>query len=94
VFFFFFFFWRPVFFFGSTGALLVRVARKAASSDVSFERAMALGCLGSIAAILLHSLTDFNLYIPANALMFSLILGLAASISPARSGVLRRAYEG
>jgi hypothetical protein len=39
-------------------------------------------------------LTDFNLYIPANALMFSLILGLAASISPARSGVLRRAYEG
>jgi O-antigen ligase len=81
-------------FFGSTGALLVRVARKAASSDVSFERAMALGCLGSIAAILLHSLTDFNLYIPANALMFSLILGLAASISSARSGVLRRAYEG
>jgi hypothetical protein len=54
---------------------------------------MALGCLGSIAAILLHSLTDFNLYIPANALMFSLILGSAASIPAANSGVLRRAYE-
>jgi O-antigen ligase len=80
-------------FFGSTGALLVRVARKSASSEVSFERAMALGCLGSIAAILLHSLTDFNLYIPANALVFSLILGLAASISPANSSVLRRANE-
>jgi len=80
-------------FFGSTGALLVRVARKAVSSEVSFERAMALGCLGSIAAILLHSLTDFNLYIPANALVFSLILGLAASISPANSGVLRRTNE-
>ena len=80
-------------FFGSTGALLVRVARKAASSEVSFERAMALGCLGSIAAILLHSLTDFNLYIPANVLVFSLILGLASSISPANSGVLRRANE-
>jgi O-antigen ligase len=80
-------------FFGSTGALLVRVARKAASSEVSFERAMALGCLGSIAAILLHSLADFNLYIPANALVFSLILGLAASVSTANSGVLRRAYE-
>jgi O-antigen ligase len=78
-------------FFGSTGALLVRVARKAASSEVSFERAMALGCLGSIAAILLHSLTDFNLYIPANALVFSLILGLAASIPAATSSVLRRA---
>jgi O-antigen ligase len=80
-------------FFGSTGALLVRVARKAASSEVSFERAMALGCLGSMAAILLHSLTDFNLYIPANALVFSLILGLAASIPTANAGVLRRAYE-
>jgi O-antigen ligase len=81
-------------FFGSTGALLVRVARKAASSPaVSFERAMALGCLGSIAAILLHSLTDFNLYIPANALLFSLILGLAASISPANPSLLRRANE-
>lgn len=80
-------------FFGSTGALLVRVARKAVSSEVSFERAMALGCLGSIVAILLHSLTDFNLYIPANALVFSLILGLAASISPANSSVLRRTND-
>ena len=80
-------------FFGSTGGLLVRVARKAASSEVSFERAMALGCLGSIAAILLHSLADFNLYIPANALIFSLILGLAASIPAAYSGVLRRTNE-
>jgi hypothetical protein len=80
-------------FFGSTGALLVCVARKAVSPEVSFERAMALGCLGSIVAILLHSLTDFNLYIPANALVFSLILGLAASISANNSGVLRRADE-
>jgi O-antigen ligase len=77
-------------FFGSTGALLVRVARKAASSEVSFERAMALGYLGSITAMLLHSLADFNLYIPANALVFSLILGLAASIPATNSGVLRR----
>jgi O-antigen ligase len=82
-------------FFGSTGALLVRVARKAASGEVSFERAMALGCLGSIVAILLHSLTDFNLYIPANALVFLLILGLAASMpAVANSGAPRRAYEG
>jgi O-antigen ligase len=80
-------------FFGSTGALLVRVARKAASSEVSFERALALGCLGSIAAMLLHSLADFNLYIPANALVVSLILGLAASIPATNSGVLRRANE-
>jgi O-antigen ligase len=80
-------------FFGSTATLLVRAARKAASSELSFERAMASGCLGSIAAILLHSLADFNLYIPANALVFSLILGLAASTAAGNSAVLRRAYE-
>jgi O-antigen ligase len=80
-------------FFGSTGTLLARVARKAASSEVSFERAMALGCLGSIAAILLHSVADFNLYIPANVFTLSLILGLAASIPAANSSVLRRVYE-
>jgi O-antigen ligase len=79
--------------FGSTATLLVRAARKAASSEVSFKRAMALGCLGSIAAILLHSLADFNLYIPANALVFSLILGLAASLSDVNSTVLRRTDE-
>ena len=33
----------------------------------NFQRAVALGCFGSMVAILLHSLTDFNLDIPANA---------------------------
>lgn len=79
-------------FFGSTGALFIRVARKAGSPEPSFERAMALGCVGSIAAILLHSLTDFNMYIPANALLFSLILGLAASVLPANSNLQRREH--
>jgi O-antigen ligase len=84
-------------FFGSTATLLVRAARKAASPEISFERAIALGCLGSIAAILLHSMADFNLYIQANALVFSLILGLASTVggnsAPENSAVLRRAYE-
>lgn len=42
-----------------------------------FDRAINLGCVGAIIALLLHSLTDFNLQIPANALVFSSILGLA-----------------
>jgi hypothetical protein len=45
-------------------------------SGRDFERVIALGCVGSIVAILLHSFADFNLYIPANALLFSAILGL------------------
>jgi O-antigen ligase len=52
-----------------------------------FARSIALGCAGSIVAILLHSLTDFNLYIPANALLFSTILGLAVAVGPGTSTV-------
>jgi O-antigen ligase len=66
--------------FGSIVMLFVRLARKTASAEARFERVVTLGCMGSIAAILLHSLTDFNLYIPANALLFSLVLGLASAM--------------
>lgn len=43
------------------------------------DKAIALACLGSITAISLHSLADFNLYIPANALVFAVVLALAWS---------------
>jgi O-antigen ligase len=72
--------------FGSIVSLLRRVAKTVTFAEGRFEKAVALGCLGSIVAILLHSLTDFNLYIPANALVFSVILGLAAATSVAASG--------
>jgi O-antigen ligase len=39
-------------------------------------KALGLGGFISLAAILVHSLTDFNLHVPANALLFSAILGL------------------
>jgi O-antigen ligase len=60
--------------------ILGRVIRSFLSAERDFERAVALGCVGSIVAILLHSFADFNLYIPANALLFSAILGLAVSV--------------
>ena len=40
--------------------------------------------LSSIATIAVHSIVDFNLHIPSNALLFSLILGLAVSLSRTR----------
>lgn len=40
---------------------------------------LALGVLGGLAAIALHSLVDFNLYIPANALVIAWLAGLAVS---------------
>lgn len=44
-----------------------------------YDKVISFACLGSITAILLHSLADFNLYIPANALVFAIILALAWS---------------
>jgi O-antigen ligase len=66
--------------FGSIGMLVARLARKTLYGEGRFDRTGALACLASIGAILLHSLTDFNLYIPANALVFSAILGMGAAI--------------
>lgn len=70
--------------FASIIYLLVRAVRNAFQAENRFDRAVALGCSGSILAILLHSLTDFNLHIPANALLFSTVLGLSLVIRPAR----------
>lgn len=39
--------------------------------------------LSSITTIAVHSIVDFNLHIPSNAILFSLILGLAVSLSRA-----------
>jgi putative inorganic carbon (HCO3(-)) transporter len=60
--------------------ILGRAIRSFLSGERDFERAVALGCAGSIVAILLHSFADFNLYIPANALLLATILGLAVSV--------------
>jgi len=41
-----------------------------------YRRSVILGCLGSTLALLLHSLADFNLQLPANALIFAVVLGI------------------
>ena len=55
-------------------------------------RGLALGGFLSVLAILLHSLTDFNMKIPANLLLFSVVLSLTAAIvnSKREAGVDRR----
>jgi O-antigen ligase len=51
--------------------------KKAAMSPNQGERHLAVACTGALAAILLHSLVDFNLYIPANAMLLAWIAGMA-----------------
>ena len=65
--------------FGSIFWVLARTAGQYKKAQESFDKAVSLGCIGSIAAILVHSLADFNLYIPANALVFTVIVALAWS---------------
>lgn len=45
--------------------------RKMKTSSSRLTKATTLGSLAGIAAIIVHSVSDFNLHIPANALLFS-----------------------
>ena len=47
----------------------------------SYRRSVTLGCIGSTLALLLHSVADFNLHIPANALTFAVILGIGYRVA-------------
>jgi putative inorganic carbon (hco3(-)) transporter len=69
--------------FGAVFYVLLQSARTFRGSKIQFEKTVALGCFGSLFAISLHSLTDFNLQIPANALIFAVVLGLAHANSSA-----------
>ena len=63
--------------FASIFWILARAVWRYRGIEDRFEAAVFLGCIGSIVAILVHSLADFNLYIPANALVFTVALALA-----------------
>ncbi len=62
-----------------------------------YRNAVILGCIGSTLGLILHSLMDFNLQIPANALIFAVVLGIgykAACIERREEGqVVIRAGE-
>lgn len=77
--------------FGASFWVLGRAFRRCKKSGSDYDKAISLACLGSILAILLHSLADFNLYIPANALLFVIILALAwSSANPPANPMARR----
>src|SRR5260370_40714633 len=43
-------------------------------------RCLAIACVASLSAILLHSIVDFNMQIPSNAMTFSWICGISAGL--------------
>ena len=75
---------------GLVGALLVlvpilliwlRLLRRIEADHRPHRRYLALACVIAINSLALHSIVDFNLYIPANALAFALVLGVAAALA-------------
>jgi O-antigen ligase len=71
--------------------LLAKMIAVLAADRSRYRRSVLLGCIGSVVALLIHSLVDFNLQIPANALVFAIILGVgykAACLEPRASYVL------
>jgi O-antigen ligase len=71
--------------FSSLWALVLRVGRSALEFPHFRDRAVAAGCAGAMAAILIHGITDFNLQIPANAFIFACVAGTAAALVQERS---------
>jgi O-antigen ligase len=62
---------------------LIKAIRAACTGDWN-TRLLGLGCTGALTAIGIHSLADFNLYIPTNALALSWIVGVAIGL-PSRT---------
>ena len=74
---------------------VVRVGVRAAvkSSDPE-ARYLGVACLGALFAIALHSLVDFNLYIPANAMLLAWISGVTISVEmPAAKRVVQERFK-
>ena len=45
-------------------------------------RGITLGAMSGITAILVHSISDFNLHIPANALLFTILAAIVVAPLP------------
>jgi hypothetical protein len=74
------FFWIFVFF------VLIRGVRVFTTMRSPEGRGILLACVGAIFSILVHSLTDFNLQIPSNAMLFFSFIGISLACPVDESG--------
>jgi O-antigen ligase len=74
----------------------VRAIRLFISTRSPEQCGILLGCIGAISAILIHSLADFNLQIPSNAMLFFAFAGISLAMPVAKEGRTRppTAYSG
>jgi hypothetical protein len=62
-------------------AIFLSAARSTFKTADSSTRYLAIACFAALVAILIHSFTDLNLYIPANAMLLAWIAGVVASLN-------------
>jgi O-antigen ligase len=62
-----------------TGVLIRRFGLRLVEGRDAFRKGIAIGAASGAFALAVHSLFDFNLRIPSNALLFVVLLGLAAA---------------
>jgi O-antigen ligase len=65
--------------------LVRRTIRGALYAHTIDERYLAIGCAAAMMAMLLHSLVDFNMYVPVNAMVFAWIAGVSGIFLQRRS---------
>jgi O-antigen ligase len=71
-------FWSLVLF------VVVRNVRLLAIATSPEHRGILLACSGGIFSLLLHSMTDFNLQIPSNAMLFFALIGISLGMNSDR----------
>jgi O-antigen ligase len=61
-------------------SILTRAIRAATQGESRDTRYLGLACVGGMAAIGLHDIADFNMYIPGNAMLLAWIGGIAVGL--------------
>jgi O-antigen ligase len=64
--------------------LFYRSIRGALFTPSIDQRYLAIACIASFVAILLHSVVDFNMYVPANGMVFAWVAGIAGAYANRR----------
>lgn len=63
-------------------AVFSRAVAAASDPVVREARFIGVACAGSLLAILIHSVTDFNTYVTSNGLVLAWVVGVAATLGP------------
>ncbi len=74
-------------------ALLLKMILAYVAARHPYRRSVLLACIGGSAALLIHSVTDFNLQVPANAMLFAVILGIGYKATFSTSASWRKTKE-